>query len=98
MDDEDFRNITETNFQRIRSKSAKIGYADGVSDGKEETFQKAFNKGYSDGLRTGFELEKYSAFSNNLKTYNDKLCSEQTFFIDLEKKTAADIKHTHLGY
>ncbi|XP_039970444.1 uncharacterized protein LOC120782300 [Bactrocera tryoni] len=60
IDDEDFRKIADNNFQRIRNKSAKIGYADGVSDGKKETFQIAFNKGYSDGLRTGFELEKYN--------------------------------------
>ncbi|XP_018784631.1 PREDICTED: uncharacterized protein LOC108966287 [Bactrocera latifrons] len=67
IDDEDLGKIAENNFQRILQKSAKIGYADGVSDGKEEIFQIAFNKGYSDGLRTGFELEKYNALSLNLE-------------------------------
>lgn len=73
FDDEDFRKITENNYQRIRTKLAKIRYADGVSDGKEETVQMAFNKGYSDGLRTGFELEKYNALSLNLEIYNEEI-------------------------
>ncbi|XP_054733317.1 uncharacterized protein LOC129241152 [Anastrepha obliqua] len=85
-DDEDFKKVTEANFQKIRSKSTKIGYLDGVSDGHEQSFQTAFDQGYADGLRAGFELEKYRAFFDNLSTLNnqnEELNKEKLLYLNI---------------
>ncbi|XP_004523474.1 uncharacterized protein YAE1 [Ceratitis capitata] len=95
-DDEDFKRITETNFQKIRNKSAKIGYADGVSVGQEETFQTAFDKGYADGLRTGFEIEKYKSFALNLNGEKDNdLQTEKSLFEKMSLPSTRDASHCH---
>lgn len=64
----------------------------------EQTFQTSFNKGYSDGLRTGFELEKYNAFSHNLKNYNEELSAEQSLFMVFIANTAKKIKQIRPDY
>ncbi|KAM7363696.1 uncharacterized protein ACRADG_000501 [Cochliomyia hominivorax] len=72
IDDEaiggDFQEVNENNFQQIESKATKIGYADGVNDGRESVFQNGFDQGYKDGLRTGFDLGKFRYFFKNLNT------------------------------
>ncbi|TMW43217.1 hypothetical protein DOY81_011706 [Sarcophaga bullata] len=49
----DFQEVNINNFKQIKNKAIKIGYADGVNDGRE-IFQKGFDQGYKDGLRTQF--------------------------------------------
>ncbi|XP_067618792.1 uncharacterized protein [Eurosta solidaginis] len=95
-DDEDFKKLTQANFRKIRNKSAKIGYADGVSNGQEETFQSAFDMGYVDGLRTGFEFEKYQAFYNSSSTVeiqDEGLNQEKSLFINMAMPSATDESH-----
>ncbi|XP_065372132.1 uncharacterized protein LOC135964015 [Calliphora vicina] len=71
----DFYEVNKNNFQQIKRKATKIGYADGVNDGRESVFQSGFDQGYKDGLRTSFDLEKFRFFFKNLNT--DKINSKE---------------------
>ncbi|XP_017475091.1 PREDICTED: putative tRNA 2'-phosphotransferase [Rhagoletis zephyria] len=99
-DDEDFKKVTEANFQKIRNKSNKLGYAEGLSDGKEAIFQTVFDNGYTHGLRTGFELEKYRSFFENLsilKVQNEELNKEKALYSKMSVDIATDPSHCYFA-
>ncbi|XP_005179951.1 uncharacterized protein LOC101901182 [Musca domestica] len=62
----DYEEAEENYFQQIKNKAAKIGFADGVADGRDSVFQKGFDLGYKDGFRTSFEIEKFRNFFKNI--------------------------------
>lgn len=91
-DETDFKTVNATNYGRIREKVAKINYADGIADGREQVFQSSFDQGYVDGLRAGIELAKLQAFFDTLKSadFDDNLAKESKIYhqeIKLSKPT-----------
>ncbi|XP_075148753.1 uncharacterized protein LOC142222480 [Haematobia irritans] len=95
LDADETFNISENNFERIQNKASKIGYADGVTDGRDSVFQTGFDLGYKDGLRTSFEIEKYRHFFGNINTekLND-VCSD----IMSEKETYEELPENRVKY
>uniref|UniRef100_A0A1A9W6I1 Yae1_N domain-containing protein n=1 Tax=Glossina brevipalpis TaxID=37001 RepID=A0A1A9W6I1_9MUSC len=91
----DFEKLSENNFQRLRNKITKVGYADGAADGREGVFQDAFDQGYKDGLRTAFEIDKFKYFFNELndKTSPEDLIKEKEKYLSMDIKEAKDPEH-----
>lgn len=75
-----FQEVGENEFQQIKNKATKLGYADGVNDGRESVFQKGFDQGYKDGICTSFDLDKFKYLFQNLnqeKVKNEVLLEEK---------------------
>ncbi|XP_017855697.1 PREDICTED: uncharacterized protein LOC108608701 [Drosophila arizonae] len=94
-DETDFKTVSKNNYQRIQEKVEKINYADGIADGREQSFQSSFDQGYSDGLKTGIELTKFSAFYDTLTKANidDNLAKEHLAYKKMRLAKAIDKIH-----
>ncbi|XP_023292807.2 protein YAE1 [Lucilia cuprina] len=95
----DFHEVNENNFEQIKNKATKIGYADGVNDGRESVFQNGFDQGYKDGLRTSFDLEKFRYFFKNLnidKIKDKDLLKEKEAYKNLQITESKS--HLHFKY
>ncbi|XP_055849877.1 uncharacterized protein LOC129914580 [Episyrphus balteatus] len=92
----EFNNITENNLNRIHNTVSKVGYSDGITDGRESVFQNGFDTGYENGLATGFELAKYKAFyevMNKSTSASENLKSEADIYDHLEIPIPTDKSH-----
>ncbi|XP_055373687.1 uncharacterized protein LOC129607022 [Condylostylus longicornis] len=78
LDDLDFQNVAKLNLNKVSSGISKMGYSDGITEGREVMFQKGFDFGYKDGLKTALEISKYEAAAKMLigKSNNDELVRE----------------------
>ncbi|XP_061400919.1 uncharacterized protein LOC133336655 [Musca vetustissima] len=86
----DFGEVEDINFQQIKNKAAKIGFADGVADGRDSVFQKGFDLGYKDGFRTSFEIEKFRNFFKNIN--EDKFEAGNLLLLEKNKFEKMDLK------
>ncbi|KAH8268085.1 hypothetical protein KR018_012663 [Drosophila ironensis] len=66
-EESDFKAISSRSYQRAQDKVTKIGYVDGIADGREKVFQASFDQGYADGLKTALEMARLSGFFETLK-------------------------------
>ncbi|XP_055902962.1 uncharacterized protein LOC129939111 [Eupeodes corollae] len=98
--DSEFSNITENNLNRIHNTVSKVGYSDGITNGRESVFQMGFDTGYEKGFATGFELAKYKAFydvMNKSSSAPETLKSEGNLYEQLNTPTATDKSHFMTG-
>ncbi|KAB0798307.1 hypothetical protein PPYR_09300 [Photinus pyralis] len=72
--------LDETEISQSWNKFANVaklaGYREGVSDGKEQVFQKSFDEGYQDGFQIGFNLGKYKGAINGTSVGGDESLTE----------------------
>lgn len=83
-------------MNRVNNTVSKVGYSDGITDGRESVFQKGFDTGYENGLATGFELAKYKAFYEVIKakaTAPKDAKEEVSIFEQLQLPPATDKIH-----
>ncbi|XP_060646048.1 uncharacterized protein LOC132784443 [Drosophila nasuta] len=94
-DESDFKAVNTANYERVQQKVAKISYADGIANGREQVFQISFDQGYVDGLRTGIELSKLQSFYETLKPeeLNEKLTKECEIYKEMKLAKATDKSH-----
>ncbi|KAH8310262.1 hypothetical protein KR044_000293 [Drosophila immigrans] len=91
----DFKAVNTANYERVQQKVAKISYADGIADGREQVFQSSFDQGYADGLRNGIELAKLQMFYETLKSeeINEELTKECESYKEMKLAKATDKSH-----
>ncbi|XP_073816949.1 uncharacterized protein [Musca autumnalis] len=89
----DIEDVEENYFQQIKNKAAKIGFADGVADGRDSVFQKGFDLGYKDGLRTSFEIEKFRHFFKNIN--EEKFHADDCLLNEKDKFEKFNIKESN---
>lgn len=83
-------------MQRVQNTVSKVGYSDGITAGRESVFQKGFDIGYENGLATGFQLAKYKAFYDVMKSPSplpENIKNESSIYNDHHLSDATDKSH-----
>jgi len=67
------KKIAETNLNKINVAISKMGYSDGITEGRESVFQKGFDVGYENGFKSAFQITKFKSCAQILRTENDSI-------------------------
>ncbi|XP_058811881.1 uncharacterized protein LOC131676661 [Topomyia yanbarensis] len=62
-EDSNDNSIWNKNFENLTRNVIKDGYANGVSDGRNQLYQKDFDRGYHEGLAMAFKLAQHHGFT-----------------------------------
>lgn len=55
--------LDHNTWNKLVRDSEKVGYREGISDGREKNFQESFDEGYKQGFSNGFQFGRLKAIT-----------------------------------